>query len=65
MLCNLLLIFKRSEAILAKLKGNERQAILKLTEVMKEIDKGKKLFGFFYEEELLTNFLINEIKIEV
>lgn len=57
--------YKRSEAILAKLKGNEQQAILKLTEVLKEIDKGKKFFGFFYAEELLTNFLINEIKIEV
>lgn len=57
--------YKRSEAIVAKLKGNEQQAILKLTEVMKEIEKGKKLFGFFYAEELLTNFLIKEIKIEV
>ncbi len=57
--------YKRSEAILAKLKGNEQQAILKLTEVLKEIDKGKKFFGFFYAEELLTNYLINEIKIEV
>lgn len=56
--------YKRSEAILAKLKGDNEQAILKLSEVMEEIQKGKKIFGFFYAEEQLTNFLVNKIKVE-
>ncbi|WP_421663994.1 site-2 protease family protein [Lysinibacillus telephonicus] len=56
--------FKRSEAILAKLKGDNEKATLKLSEVMKEIHKSKKLFGFFYAEEKLTNFLIKEIRVE-
>ncbi|MBD8027486.1 site-2 protease family protein [Ureibacillus sp. Re31] len=49
--------FKRSEAILAILKGNQQEAVRKLSEVMKEIQKGKRLFGFFYAEEQLTNYL--------
>lgn len=53
--------YKRSEAILAKLKGDDQQAALKLAEVTKEIDKGKKHFGFFYAEEQLTTILIKEL----
>ena len=53
--------YKRSEAILAKIRGDQEQAILKLSEVSKEIVKGKKQFGFFYAEEQLTNFLKNEL----
>lgn len=53
--------YKRSEAILATLKGDYQQATLKLSEVRKEIDKGKKHFGFFHAEEQLTNVLKNGI----
>ncbi|MFP7199495.1 site-2 protease family protein [Lysinibacillus halotolerans] len=56
--------YKRSEAILATLKGDQQEEVRKLSEVMKEIQKGKKLFGFFYAEEQLTNFLIKEMGIK-
>lgn len=53
--------YKRSEAILAKLRGNEEQAELKISEAMKGINKFKKLFGFMHAEEILTNLLKNKI----
>lgn len=49
--------YKRSQAILAKLKGDDQQVKRKLSEVTKEIDKGKKIFGFFYAEEQITQVL--------
>lgn len=56
-----LINFRRSEAVLAKLRGNEEQAKLKISEAMNEIIKNKKLFGFMYAEEELTNLLTNKI----
>ncbi|WP_175638432.1 site-2 protease family protein [Metabacillus schmidteae] len=53
--------YKRSQAILAKVKGDEQQAIQKLSEIKKEIHKGKKLFGFFYAEEQLTKLLESKL----
>lgn len=55
------LSYKRSEAILAKVKGNEQLGARKLSEVLNEINKGKKQFGFYYAEEQLTHVLMNEI----
>ncbi len=49
--------YKRSEAILAKLKGDEQQAHQKIAEVLKETKKRKKIYGFFYAEEQLTELL--------
>jgi hypothetical protein len=49
--------YKRSQAIMAKLKGDDQQAIHKSSELIQEIDKGKKLFGFFYAEEQITQVL--------
>ncbi|KGR74280.1 hypothetical protein [Ureibacillus sinduriensis] len=49
--------FKRSEAILAKLKGDTEGASRKLSEVLKEIEKNKELFGFYEAEECLTSIL--------
>jgi len=46
--------YKRSQVILEKLNGDDQQAIHKLSELLQEIEKGKKLFGFFYAEERLT-----------
>lgn len=53
--------YKRSLAILAKVKGDEQQAGQKLAELKKEIHKGKKLFGFFYAEEQLTKVLESKL----
>lgn len=53
--------FKRSQAILAKVKGDEQQTIQKLSEIKKEIHKGKKLFGFFYAEEQLTQIVESKL----
>lgn len=49
--------YKRSQAILARLKGDDQQVIQKLSELAKEINKGKKTFGFFYAEEQITQVL--------
>ncbi|SOC13397.1 peptidase M50-like protein [Ureibacillus xyleni] len=51
------LSYKRSQAVLAKLEGNDEEAMQKISEVINEIEKGKNLFGFFYAEELLTKLL--------
>lgn len=53
--------YKRSEAILAAVKGDRQIAKLKLTEAFKEIDKTKNSFGFLYAEEKLTHILKNKI----
>lgn len=53
--------YKRSQAILAKVTGDEQQMIQKLSEIKKQIHNGKKLFGFFYAEEQLTQILESKL----
>lgn len=49
--------YTRSEWIIAKLSGNETLAKKKLTDLKAKVEQGKKQYGFFYAEELLTNLV--------
>ena len=53
--------YKRSQAILAKLEGNDKLVLQKIGEVEKEIKKGKHLFGFYAAEEQLTQLLKSKL----
>ena len=49
--------YTRSEWIIAKLSGNETLAKKKLTDLKVKVEQGKKQFGFFYAEEMMTNLV--------
>ena len=53
--------YMRSEWMIAKLSGNEAQAAKKLTELRKKIEQGKKQFGFYYAEEMMTDLVEEKI----
>lgn len=57
--------YKRSEAIRAKLNGDNEQVRIQLSEVMKEIEKGKGQFGFYYAEEQLSIVLTSAMQPEL
>ena len=54
--------YKRSEWMIAHLSGDHKTAETKRKEVYAEIEKGKKQFGFFYAEELLTHTILEAAK---
>ncbi len=49
--------YTRSEWIIAKLSGNETLANKKLTDLKVKVEQGKKHYGFFYAEEMMTNLV--------
>ncbi|WP_054860451.1 hypothetical protein [Gracilibacillus sp. JCM 18860] len=58
--------YKRSEAIRAKLNGGDNEQVrIQLSEVMKEIEKGKGQFGFYYAEEQLSIVLTSAMQPEL
>ncbi|KGX92086.1 hypothetical protein N781_03120 [Pontibacillus halophilus JSM 076056 = DSM 19796] len=53
--------YKRSQAILAKLDGDDARAERLFTQITRDIHKGKRQFGFYFAEELLTEFVKKQI----
>ena len=49
--------YTRSEWIIAKLSGNETIENKKLADLKAKVEQGKKQFGFFYAEEMLTDLV--------
>ncbi len=54
--------YTRSEWIIAKLSGNETVANKKLTDLKIKVEQGKKHYGFFYAEEMMTNLVEEKLK---
>lgn len=53
--------YKRSEWLIAHLAGEEQLAQRKLAEHLKQLEQGKKQFGFYYAEAHVTELLIEKL----
>ena len=54
--------YKRSEAMLAALQGNEKLAEKRLQEAMKQCEQGIQQYGFLEAEKQLTAFVYNLVQ---
>lgn len=55
--------YTRSEWMIAKLSGNEAQAVKKLKVLRQKIEQGKRQFGFYYAEEMITDIVEEKLVI--